>query len=100
MTTTRDEVLERIRSFLVEERDVDAGTVTEDSSFVEDLEADSLDLHELVMELEDILGGAWLTDAELASIKTVGDAIDVVLTHATRDPRPLSAPHAGSMEQS
>ena len=49
----RDEVLERIRQHLATELEVDPGRIDADTRFREDLEADSLDLVELVVELED-----------------------------------------------
>jgi acyl carrier protein len=49
----REEALERVRGILVEQLGVDEEQVTEDASFQADLDADSLDLVELIMELED-----------------------------------------------
>ena len=49
----REEALERVRGILVEQLGVDEEQVTEDASFQGDLDADSLDLVELIMELED-----------------------------------------------
>ena len=53
---TREEVLERIREHLATELEVDAGRIHDETRFKEDLEADSLDLVELVVELEDSYG--------------------------------------------
>ena len=50
---TRDEVLERIRAHLATELEVDPARIGDDTRFKQDLEADSLDLVELVVELED-----------------------------------------------
>ena len=55
--------------------------IEEATRFREDLDADSLDLYELVMELEDRYGVA-ITEEEAARIETVGDAVDFVLAHA------------------
>ncbi len=52
----REEALERVRAILVEQLGVDEEQVTEDASFQGDLDADSLDLVELIMELEDQFG--------------------------------------------
>jgi acyl carrier protein len=79
---TREEVLSRIRSHLSEELGIDASAIAEESRFKEDLEADSLDLVELVMELEDGYG-IRMPEDEAERIKTVGQAIDFVLTHVS-----------------
>jgi acyl carrier protein len=78
---TREEVLQRIREHLATELEVEAGRISEDTRFKEDLEADSLDLVELVVELEDSYG-VRIPDEEAAKILTVGQAADFVATHA------------------
>ena len=81
---TRDEVLERIREHLSGELQVDLGRIQEGTRFKEDLEADSLDLVELVMELEDSYG-IRIPDEEAVKIKTVGQAADFVAAHAPQN---------------
>jgi acyl carrier protein len=78
---TRDEVLERIREHLAGELEVDAEQIDESTRFKEDLEADSLDLVELVVELEDSYG-IRIPDDQAAKILTVGQAADFVAAHA------------------
>jgi acyl carrier protein len=78
---TREEVLELIRAHLSSELGVDASSIAEDTRFKEDLEADSLDLVELVMELEDRYG-IRIPDEQAAKILTVGQAADFVAAHA------------------
>ena len=73
----RDEVLKLVREHLAEELEVDPEKITETTRFKEDLDADSLDLYELVMELEDCYGVA-VSNEQTAKIATVGDAVDFV----------------------
>jgi acyl carrier protein len=76
MAATREEVYERVKEVLSEQLGVDDDNITEEASFQEDLEADSLDLVELIMELEDQFG---IKDAQ--KIQTVGQAVDYVTSH-------------------
>ena len=55
--------------------------ITRDKRFIEDLQADSLDLVELAMEFEDKFG-VTIPDEDFEKIKTVGDAIDYVKEHS------------------
>lgn len=79
---TRDEVLTLIRSHLADELDVEPASMSEETRFREDLEADSLDLYTLVQELEDSYGVS-MSDEQAAEILTVGQAVDFVLAHAS-----------------
>ena len=78
---TRDAVVTLIREHLADELDVDPASISEQTRFKEDLEADSLDLYTLVQELEDSYG-TRMSDEQAAGILTVGQAVDFVLAHA------------------
>ena len=78
MALSREEVLGRIRSHLADELGIEAAEIRDESRFKEDLEADSLDLVELVMELEDGYG-IRIAEDEAERIKTVGQAVDFVV---------------------
>jgi acyl carrier protein len=77
----RDEVLALVRGHLAEELEVNIEKVGEQTRFKEDLDADSLDLYELVMELEDRYG-VKVSEEQATRIKTVGDAVEFVVEHA------------------
>jgi acyl carrier protein len=77
----RDEVMDLVRNHLVTELELKPELVTETARFKEDFDADSLDLYELVMELEDRYG-ITVSEQEAGQISTVGDAVDFVMAKA------------------
>ena len=78
MSLDRDQVLAKVREHLSSELEVDPGRIEDSTRFKDDLDADSLDLYELVMELEDSYG-ITVSEADAARIETVGDAVDFVV---------------------
>ena len=73
----REEILTKIQEITSDRLGVDETDVTPDASFREDLEADSLDLVELIMELEEQFG-MEIPDEEAEKITTVEEAVDYV----------------------
>lgn len=74
---TSDEILSNVRDAAVEVLGVEPEVVVESAQFAEDLEADSLDLVELVMALEDALE-IEIPEEELEEVVTVGDAVRLI----------------------
>jgi acyl carrier protein len=74
----RSDALEALRTAAVDVLQVKPDQVTESATFAEDLEADSLDLVELVMSLEDSLD-VKIEEDDLGEVKTVGDAVDLII---------------------
>ena len=73
-------VFEKVKEIVVEQLGVDPTKVVMEANFREDLNADSLDLVEMVMAFEDQFGGE-ISDEDAQSIKTVGDAVRYVEQH-------------------
>lgn len=65
---------EKIKEVIADVLDYSADQITEDSTFVDDLGADSLDVVQIVMQLEDIFG-IQIPDESIENIETVGDAV-------------------------
>jgi acyl carrier protein len=73
----REEILDKVKEVIVEQLNVEEVDVTEEASFIDDLGADSLDIVELVMALEEQFSIS-IPDEEAESIKTVGDAVEYI----------------------
>lgn len=71
------DVFERVKKIIVELLGVDPDKVTMEASFRDDLEADSLDLVELIMAFEEEFGGE-ISDDEAKQITTVGEAVKYI----------------------
>lgn len=75
------EVFEKVRDIVVEQLGVDEAKVTMDAKFRDDLEADSLDLVELIMAFEEEFGGE-ISDEEAQKITSVGEAVTYLSQNA------------------
>ncbi len=81
-------IFERVRAIVVEQLGVEEGDVVPTASFVDDLEADSLDLVELIMSLEEEFSGdvqLEISDEDAEKIVTVQDAVDYLQDHGIED---------------
>jgi len=71
------DVFDKVKDIIVDKLEVEESQVTMEASFKDDLEADSLDVVELVMELEDEFD-MEIADEEAEKINTVGDAVNYI----------------------
>jgi acyl carrier protein len=72
-----EEIFDKVKEVIVDQLSVEEDDVTEDAAFVDDLGADSLDIVELVMALEEQFAIS-IPDEQAEKIKTVGDAVSFI----------------------
>ena len=70
-----EEIFKTMQDLIAEQFAIDADEISMDSSFVDDLGADSVDLVELVMAMEEEFGIGEIDEEDLAGLKTVGDCV-------------------------
>lgn len=75
-----EEIYEKVKEVIVEQLNVEDDDVTPEASFIDDLGADSLDIVELVMALEESFGIS-IPDEEAEGIKTVADAVSYIVSN-------------------
>lgn len=74
-------MFEEIAKIIAEQFGVEADTITPDTTFEEDLGADSIDIVELSMALEDEYAIGEMSEDDLAGISTVGDLVQYIQSH-------------------
>ncbi|MCC6933838.1 MAG: acyl carrier protein [Deltaproteobacteria bacterium] len=79
---SNSETAERVKAIIVEQLNVPAEEITPEASFIDDLGADSLDIVELVMALEEEYD-IEISDEEAEKIQTVGDAVSYIQQHVS-----------------
>jgi acyl carrier protein len=77
------DTFERVKKIIVDQLNVDASKVTLEARFREELEADSLDLVELIMAFEEEFGGE-ISDDEAQKITSVGEAVKYLSEHGAK----------------
>jgi len=77
---TVEEIEDKVFSIVSEQMGINKAEITRETSFINDLNADSLDIVELVMEFEDNFDMS-IPDEEAEKIKTIGQAIDYIYAH-------------------
>ncbi|HEV2405909.1 MAG TPA: acyl carrier protein [Ktedonobacterales bacterium] len=77
---SKEEILVKLKPIIAEQLGVDESEVTENASFTEDLNADSLDLVEMIMSLEEQFK-LQISDEDAEKITTVGEAVDYISEH-------------------
>jgi acyl carrier protein len=80
-SASKEDILAKLRPIIADQLGVDEAEVKEDASFTEDLNADSLDLVELIMSLEEQFK-LQISDEDAEKITTVGEAVDYISEHA------------------
>ncbi len=79
---SKEEILAQLRPIIAEQLGVEESDVKEDASFTEDLNADSLDLVEMIMSLEEKFH-VQISDEDAEKITTVGEAVDFIYEHTS-----------------
>lgn len=75
-------VFEKLREILAEQFSVSEDSITPETAFEEDLDADSLDIVEFMMAIEEEFDVSETEETELSKLRTVGDVVDYITAHA------------------
>lgn len=79
-SVSKEEILVKLKPIVAEQLGVDEADVTSDASFTDDLNADSLDLVEMIMSLEEQFN-IKISDEDAEKITTVNEAVDYIYDH-------------------
>lgn len=77
---SNDQILEQVKDLMSQQFEIDPKEITLDTNFQEDLDADSIDLTEFILTLEDAFGKE-IPDKDAVKIKTVSDAVNYIANH-------------------
>lgn len=77
---TEEEIFNKIKDLITDNFEIAPAKITKNTSFTEDLDADSIDLVEFILQLEDEFGSE-IPDEDAEKIKTVGDAVAYIKAH-------------------
>lgn len=77
---SENEIFEKVKLIVMEQLGVDEENIKMDSTFIDDLSADSLDIVELIMNLEEEFN-LEIPDSEAEVIVTIGDVVDYIKNH-------------------
>ncbi|PWG00906.1 acyl carrier protein [Levilactobacillus bambusae] len=80
----RQETFNKIADIIADRFEVERDTITENLNFKQDLNADSIDFVEFVLELEDTFG-AEINDEDAEKLNTIGQAVDFVMAHGSQE---------------
>jgi len=81
-SASKEDILAKLKPLIADQLGVDEAEVKEDASFTEDLNADSLDLVELIMSLEEQFK-LQISDEDAEKITTVGEAVEYIQEHTS-----------------
>ncbi len=77
---SEEEIFNKIKGLIADNFEIDKDKITKNTNFTDDLDADSIDLVEFILQLEDEFG-AEIPDEDAEKIKTVGDAVAYIKAH-------------------
>lgn len=77
---SKDQILEQVKDLMSQQFEIDPKEITLDTNFQEDLDADSIDLTEFILTLEDAFGKE-IPDEDAVKIKTVSEAVNYIANH-------------------